>query len=113
MQNFWPEHRVDEDFVNLFIKSGFEMLENPSVIKNNELKQTLFDLMQICLQKYGSQLKYMLSQNTTKVINLLYTQENIAKPLAEFVGIVVSRQDPTLANEIIRDLTKEIFHNDT
>jgi hypothetical protein len=55
----------------------------------------------------------MLNQNTTKIINLLYNQDNLAKPLSEFVGLVADRQDNSLANEIIRDLTKEIFHNDS
>ena len=69
--------------------------------------------MQKCMQNYGSEIKYMLNQNTTKIINLLYNQDNLAKPLSEFVGLVAERQDNSLANEIIRDLTKEIFHNDS
>lgn len=46
---FWPEHKIDEDFINLFIKSGFDMLENPNNIKNQEIKNILFDLMQIVM----------------------------------------------------------------
>lgn len=34
INHFWPEHKIDEDFVNLFIKSSFDMLENPNNIKN-------------------------------------------------------------------------------
>lgn len=38
----------------------------------------------------------------------------MAKPLSEFVGIVTSQnQENQLADEIIRDLTKSIFHNDS
>lgn len=34
--------------------------------------------------------------------------------MAEFVGLVVERQEsPQIANDIIRDLTKQIFHNDS
>jgi hypothetical protein len=43
------------------------------------------------MQKYGSEIKYMLNQNTTKIINLLYNQDNLAKPLSEFVGLVAER----------------------
>ena len=42
---------------------------------------------------YGSEMKYMLNQNTSKIIHLLYTQDNLAKPLSEFVGLVAERQD--------------------
>lgn len=110
---FWPEHKIDENFINLFIKTGFDMLENPNNIKNQEIKNILFDMMQKCMQKFGGEMKYMLTQNTQKIIHLLYNQDNLAKPLSEFVGLVADRQDNTLANEIIRDLTKEIFHNDS
>jgi len=37
---------------------------------------------------------------------MLYNQDNLAKPLSEFVGMVAQKQDNQLANEIIRDLTK-------
>jgi hypothetical protein len=37
----------------------------------------------------------------------------MAKPMAEFVGLVVERQGPQIANDIIRDLTKQIFHTDS
>jgi len=37
----------------------------------------------------------------------------MAKPLAEFVGLVAEKHDHSLAIEIIRDLTREIFHNDS
>ena len=33
--------------------------------------------------------------------------------MAEFVGLVVERQGPQIANEIIKDLTKQIFHTDS
>jgi len=38
INHFWPEHKIDEDFVNLFIKASFDTLENPNTIKNLELK---------------------------------------------------------------------------
>ena len=45
------------------------------------------------MQQYGSELKYMLNQNTAKIISLLFNYDNLAKPLAEFVGLVAERQD--------------------
>lgn len=41
------------------------------------------------MHKYGGQIKYMQSQNNTKIIELLYNQENLAPNLAEFVSLVV------------------------
>ena len=42
----------------------------------------------------------------TKIIELLYNQENLATNLAEFVALVVERQGPQIASDIIRDLTR-------
>jgi hypothetical protein len=49
------------------------MLENPNNIKNQDIKGLLFDLMQKCMEKYGGEMKYMLTQNTSRIIHLLYT----------------------------------------
>lgn len=55
-----------------------------------------------------------MGQNADRVIRLLYAQDNLAKPLSEFVGLMNSQtQENQLASEIIRDLTKQIFHNDS
>ena len=55
-----------------------------------------------------------MGQHAQKIINLLYAQDGLAKPLSEFVGIVSGpNAENQLANEIIRELTKQIFHNDS
>jgi DNA-directed RNA polymerase specialized sigma subunit len=40
------------------------------------------------MKNYGKEMKYMLNRNTQKIIHLLYYQEDVAKPIAEFVGLV-------------------------
>lgn len=65
------------------------------------------------MDKYGKNFKYLISSNIQKIIDLLYNQDNMAPPMAEFVGLVVERQGPLIANEIIRDLTKQIFNTDS
>ena len=66
------------------------------------------------MQKYGSEIKYMQNHNNKKIIELLYNQENISKNLAEFVGLVVDRtKSPQIANDIIRDLTRQIYNSDS
>lgn len=113
MHNFWVEQKIEDQFVNLFVKTGFDMLENLNSFKNSDLKPNIFDILQRCMELYGDQCKYMLNQNSTKIINMLYNQDNLAKPLAEFVGLVGKKADNQLPTEVIRDLTKQIFHNDS
>ena len=110
----WPEQKIEEDFVKCFLRTGFDLLEhNQAHTKVADFKQVLFDMLQLCMEKYGSVIKYMQSQNNTKIIELLYNQENLAQNLAEFVGLVIKRQGPQIANDIIRDLTRQIFNTDS
>lgn len=114
VHHFFPSHKIEEDLVKSLIRAGFEMIECPLNLKQPDLKESVFRLLEQCLQRYKDELKYIMSQNAGKVINLLYAQDNLAKPLSEFVGLMnTPTQENPLANEIIRELTKQIFHNDS
>lgn len=41
------------------------------------------------MSNYGHAFKFMLSQNIQKIIDLLYNQDNLAVPMAEFVALCV------------------------
>ena len=64
------------------------MLENPNNTKVAEVKETLFAILQKTMERFGSEVKYMQSQNSTKIIELLYNQDNLAPHMAEFVALV-------------------------
>jgi hypothetical protein len=52
---------VEEDFVKLFIRAGFDLLENQQNSKIQEIKERIFSILQMTMQKYGDQIKYMQS----------------------------------------------------
>jgi hypothetical protein len=52
---------VEEDFVKLFIRAGFDLLENQQNSKIQEIKERIFSILQRTMQKYGDQIKYMQS----------------------------------------------------
>jgi len=58
------------------------------------------------MERFGGDVKYMQSQNSTKIIDLLYNQDNLAPHMAEFVALVAEKQGNMMPNEIIRELTK-------
>ncbi len=64
---------MEEEFVRVFVKTGFDMLENPNNTKVAEVKEILFSILQRTMQRFGNEIKYMQSQNSTKIIDLLYT----------------------------------------
>lgn len=71
-----------------FVKSGFDMLENPNNTRVQEVKDKIFAILQLAMKNFGKDMKYMQSQNATKIIDLLYTQEGLAPHMAEFVALV-------------------------
>ena len=73
------------------MKTGFALLEHNNS-KVADYKALIFDLLQQTMQKYGDSIKHSQMSNVGKIIDLLYQQENLATPMAEFVGLVVERQ---------------------
>ena len=59
IQYLWYEQKVEEDFVKIFVKTSFDMLENPNNIKNNEIKDELFKIMEKTMDRFGGEIKYM------------------------------------------------------
>lgn len=43
------------------------------------------------MSNFGGDIKNMMTQNICKIIDLLYNQDNLAVPMAEFVALCVSR----------------------
>lgn len=108
----WKEQKVEEDFIKAYVKVAFDLLENPNNTKFQEVKENIFEILTLCMERFGQDLKYMQSQNTTKIIDLLYNQDNLAPYMAEFVGLVADKQGPQMPNEIIRELINQIFSNE-
>lgn len=79
---------MEEDFIRIFVKTGFDMLENPNNTKVADVKDKLFAILQRTMERFGGDVKYMQSQNSTKIIDLLYNQDNLAPHMAEFVALV-------------------------
>lgn len=57
----WYEKKVEEDFVKAFVKSGFDMLENPNNTRVQEVKDKIFSILQLAMKNFGKDMKYMQS----------------------------------------------------
>jgi hypothetical protein len=43
------------------------------------------------MSTYGGEIQYLMTQNITKIIDLLYNQDNLAVPMAQFVALMVEK----------------------
>jgi hypothetical protein len=48
---------VEEDFVCVFVTTGFDMLENPNNTKVAEVKEMLFAILQRTMERFGADVK--------------------------------------------------------
>jgi hypothetical protein len=61
IQYLWYEQKVEEDFIRIFVKTGFDMLENPNNTKVADVKDKLFAILQRTMERFGGDVKYMQS----------------------------------------------------
>jgi non-SMC mitotic condensation complex subunit 1, N-term len=61
IQFLWYETKVEEDFIRVFVKTGFDMLENPNNTKVADVKDKLFAILQRTMERFGGDVKYMQS----------------------------------------------------
>jgi len=61
IQYLWYETKVEEDFIRVFVKTGFDMLENPNNTKVADVKEKLFAILQRTMERFGGDVKYMQS----------------------------------------------------
>ena len=52
---------MEEDFIRVFVKTGFDMLENPNNTKVADVKDKLFAILQRTMERFGGDVKYMQS----------------------------------------------------
>jgi len=65
------------------------------------------------MSRYGAAVRYIANNINQKIVELLYHQEDLSKPMAEFVGECVKNQGEKISTEIISDLTNQIYHSDS
>jgi len=105
---------IDEDFLNSLIKICFDSLE---ILNENKLStgyDKIFEILQIIVTKYQN-IQILLIKLTTKIVNLVYNQENLVNNLSEFVFLAINGQDSNmnkLAVDIVQEMSKTIFENE-
>ena len=53
LERLWNQTKPEEQFINLFTKIAFQLLENPLNTKNKQIKNLLFRIVITVIAKYG------------------------------------------------------------
>lgn len=80
-KSLWNRKPIDDEFFKYYVETCLTMLESKVLLKENEVKQTLFNILEYVLGEYPDALKNV----QIKLINLIYEDENIVDPISDFI----------------------------
>ena len=99
-------NKVEEDFLNEILRTCFDLLEVNEVCKTDKIKGLLFDLIQATFENFHKHVENLHLNLTTSMVNLLYSQDDVALPLATFINTIYKLPDETsnLAFKFLKQL---------
>ncbi|KAL7753524.1 condensin complex non-SMC subunit Cnd1 [Sorochytrium milnesiophthora] len=108
LQKLWQSNSEQDTFFGLFTKPLHEMLRNgeKTVLRNAEMKRTLFQVLRMCVVNYGQ----LRSTITSIEQNLQYFDEFLAEPMADLVYELIAEDGyDALAENLLHSIgTRDI-----
>lgn len=77
----WNKKPIDEELFKYYVENSLTMLESKLLLKENEVKSCIFGILEYVLAEFPEALKNV----QIKLINLIYEDENIVEPIADFI----------------------------
>ena len=108
---------IDDEVISLMIKICFDILEVGTETKDTKNKTAIFKVLQSIISHFQSNtdIQLVMVRLTTKIVNLIYNQEDIVTPLSEFI-VQCLNSDSNLnrmAIDIIQEVSKTVFEDNS
>jgi condensin complex subunit 1 len=117
IQILFRNKEIEDELITLFIKINFDILEISIETKSSACHQNLFKNLNLIISKFKSyqNIQIIMLKITTKIVNLIYTQEPLVNPLSEFIVFCLNSDDNLnkMAVDIILDVSKTVFEDKT
>ena len=106
---------IEDDVITLLIKVCFDSLEISIETKGLQNKDTIFNILQLLITKFQSNtnIQLVLLKLTTKIVNLIYSQEQLVSSLSEFIVLAIKGDSnlSKMAVDIIHEVSKTVFED--
>ena len=102
----WKQSMVEEDFITLYFRCGYRLLETPSIVKAEfrGLRRTAFGLVALPLHRYG---QTMMSSVSTALIHMCTKYEHCPPAVGELVATAYTDYKiSALGTEIVQEIGK-------
>lgn len=77
----WSKRSIDDEFFKYYVETCLVMLESKVLLKENDVKICIFGILEFVLAEFPEALKNV----QIKLVNLIYEDENIVEPIADFI----------------------------
>lgn len=77
----WNKRPIDGELFKYYVETCLTMLESKVLLRDSDVKGTLFGILEFVLAEFPEALKNV----QIKFINLIYDDENIVEPIADFI----------------------------
>ena len=108
---------IDDEVISLMIKICFDILEIGTETKDSKNKTSIFKVLQSVISHFQSNtdIQLVMVRLTTKIVNLIYNQEDLVTPLSEFIVQCLSGESNLnrMAIDIIQEVSKTVFEDNS
>jgi len=115
LKELFKNKTVDDEIVSLMIKITFDILEIATETKDTKNKPIIFKLLQNIISNFQSNtdIQLVMVRLTTKIVNLIYSQEDLVVPLSEFIVQCLTGESNLnrMAIDIIQEVAKTVFED--
>ena len=108
---------IDDEIISLMIKICFDILEIATETRDLKNKATIFKTLQSIISHFQSNtnIQLVMVKLTTKIVNLIYNQEELVMSLSEFIVQCLSSENNLnkMAIDIIQEVSKTVFEENS
>ena len=113
LKDLFKNKIIDDEIISLMIKINFDILEVGTETKDTKNKSLIFKVLQSAISHFQSNtdIQLVMVRLTTKIVNLIYNQEDLVTPLSEFIVQCLSGESNLnrMAIDIIQEVSKTVF----
>lgn len=100
LRQLYSMSQPEENLIAFFAKAAFSLLENPTYVKDTDLKDALCNIVAACAAKYG----YVVPVTST-ILSLLHKYEHLSVYLAELVVLAEEKyHNSSLPVAVLREI---------
>ena len=115
LKELFKNKLIEDEAISLMIKICFDILEIGTEARDSKNKEKIFKALQSIISHFqtNTDIQLVMVRLTTKIVNLIYNQDDLVTPLSEFIVQCLSGESNLnrMAIDIIQEVSKTVFED--